>query len=105
MSQAKINTIESIEQERLRKRKLSEVASQDSALFRLLGSSLAPYKKWLAISMVLMLVTSGLNAVPPYLLQQAIDGPIARWGCQCADTDYHAIWRNRHRPLYLYLCL
>jgi ATP-binding cassette subfamily B multidrug efflux pump len=71
-----LSTIEKLEQERLRKRKLSEVASQDSALFRLLGSSLAPYKKWLALSMVLMLVTSALNAVPPYLLQQAIDGPI-----------------------------
>jgi ATP-binding cassette subfamily B multidrug efflux pump len=74
---------ESIEQEakRLeqeRQRKLSEVASQDSALFKLLGSSLAPYKKWLGISMLLMLFTSALNAVPPYLLQQAIDGPIAR---------------------------
>ena len=76
MSQANLSTFEKIEQDRLRKRKLSEVASQDSALFRLLGSSLAPYKKWLGISMVLMLITSGLNAVPPYLLQQAIDGPI-----------------------------
>ena len=28
--------------------------------------------------MLLMLGTSALNAVPPYLLQQAIDGPIAR---------------------------
>lgn len=75
---ANFSTFEQMERERLRKRKLSEVASQDSALFRLLGSSLAPYKKWLGISMVLMLVTSALNAVPPYLLQQAIDGPIAR---------------------------
>lgn len=76
MSQANLSVIEEREKERLRKRKLSEVASQDSALFRLLGSALAPYKKWLAISMVMMLITSGLNAVPPYLLQQAIDGPI-----------------------------
>ena len=75
---ANLSTFEKLEQERLRKRKLSEVASQDSALFRLLGSSLAPYKKWLGISMALMLVTSALNAVPPYLLQQAIDGPIAQ---------------------------
>ena len=76
MSQANLSVIEEREKDRLRKRKLSEVASQDSALFRLLGSALAPYKKWLAISMVMMLITSGLNAVPPYLLQQAIDGPI-----------------------------
>jgi ATP-binding cassette subfamily B protein len=75
---ANFSTFEKIEEDRLRKRKLSEVANQDSALFRLLGSSLAPYKKWLIISMLLMLVTSALNAVPPYLLQQAIDGPIAQ---------------------------
>ena len=60
------------------RRKLSEIASQDSALFKLLGSSLAPYKKWLFAALVLMLATSALNAVPPYLLQQAIDGPIAQ---------------------------
>jgi ATP-binding cassette subfamily B protein len=82
MSRASLSAIEAIEQDRLRKRKLSEVASQDSALFRLLGSSLAPYKKWLGIAMALMLVTSGLNAVPPYLLQQAIDGPIAQGSVQ-----------------------
>ena len=63
MSQARSTSIEAIEQDRLRKRKLSEVASQDSALFRLLGSSLAPYKKWLAISMVLMLTCSGRMVV------------------------------------------
>lgn len=75
---ANFSTFEKLEAERLRKRKLSELANQDSALFRLLGGALAPYKKWLGISMLLMLVTSGLNAVPPYLLQQAIDGPIAQ---------------------------
>src|SRR5690554_3545748 len=52
------------------RRKLSEVASQDSALFQLLGRSLAPYKKWLIAALFLMLGTSALNAVPPYLLQQ-----------------------------------
>lgn len=60
------------------RRKLSEVANQDSALFQLLGSSLTPYKKWLFLALLLMLGTSALNAIPPYLLQQAIDGPIAR---------------------------
>lgn len=68
------------------RRKLSEMASQDSALFQLLGSSLAPYKKWLLMALVLMLGTSALNAVPPYLLQQAIDGPIAR-------GEISALWR------------
>ncbi len=76
------------EQARLaaQRRKLSEVASQDSALFRLLGTSLAPYKKYLLIALGLMVVTSALNAVPPYLLQQAIDGPIAA-------GNYGALWR------------
>lgn len=76
------------EQARLeaQQRKISEVVSQDSALFKLLGASLAPYKKYLAIALGLMLVTSALNAVPPYLLQQAIDGPIS-------EGDYGALWR------------
>jgi ATP-binding cassette subfamily B protein len=68
------------------RRKLSEMASQDSALLQLLGRSLAPYKKWLAAAMLLMVGTSALNAVPPYLLQQAIDGPIAR-------GEMSALWR------------
>ena len=66
--------------------KLSAVASQDSALFQLLASSLAPYKGWLFAALVLMVAVSGLNAVPPYLLQQAIDGPIAR-------GEIDALWR------------
>jgi len=66
--------------------KISEVASQDSALFQLLASSLGPYKKWLFAALVLMIGVSGLNAVPPYLLQQAIDGPIKR-----GEVD--ALWR------------
>ncbi len=37
-------------------------------------------------AVVLMLGTSALNAVPPYLLQQAIDGPIAR-------GEYSGLWR------------
>ncbi|HRJ40622.1 MAG TPA: ABC transporter ATP-binding protein [Caldilineaceae bacterium] len=64
----------------------SEVASQDSALIQLLASSLAPYKKWLFGALVLMLGVAGLNAVPPYLLQQAIDGPIK-------NGQVGALWR------------
>lgn len=64
----------------------AEVASQDSALFQLLGSSLKPYRRWLFGALVLMVAVSGLNAVPPYLLQQAIDGPIAR-------GELNALWR------------
>ena len=78
-------TIPTPERTEERRRKLSEVASQDSALFKLLGSALAPYKKWLFAALVLMLGTSALNAVPPYLLQRAIDGPIA-------DGNTRALW-------------
>ena len=66
--------------------KFSEVTSQDSALIQLLASSLSPYKGWLFGALVLMLGVAGLNAVPPYLLQQAIDGPIAR-------GEIDALWR------------
>lgn len=83
MAQPKTAPTEEISEERA---KLSEVASQDSALFQLLASSLGPYKKWLFAALVLMIGVSGLNAVPPYLLQQAIDGPIAR-------GEINALWR------------
>ncbi len=63
--------------ERLRQRKLSEIANQDSALFKLLGQALAPYKGWLIIALLLMLATAALNVVPPYLMGAAIDGPIS----------------------------
>ena len=36
-----------------RRRKLSEVANQDSALFKLLGEALSPYKRWMAVAAVL----------------------------------------------------
>jgi ATP-binding cassette subfamily B protein len=54
------------------------VASQDTALFRLIGSSLTPYWRWTLLALLLMLGASALNVAPPYLLQQAIDGPLAR---------------------------
>lgn len=68
------------------KRKLSEVASQDSALFKLLGSALSPYKKYIFFALILMLMTSTLNAVPPALLQWAIDGPIS-------DGNVSVLWQ------------
>jgi ATP-binding cassette subfamily B protein len=58
--------------------KTADISSQDSALLQLMASSLGPYRKWVAISLLLMLATAALNVVPPYLLQQAIDGPIAQ---------------------------
>ncbi|MCB0081506.1 MAG: ABC transporter ATP-binding protein, partial [Caldilineaceae bacterium] len=60
--------------------------SQDWALFRLLGSSLRPYKSWMTVALLLMLIVAALNVAPPYLLQQAIDGPIAQ-------GDTAALWR------------
>lgn len=77
-----LTAFEAIEAERMRKRKFSEVTSQDSALLRVLLGALAPYKKWVVFALILMVVTSALNALPPYLLQEAIDGPIARQDVQ-----------------------
>ena len=63
-----------------------EELSQDTALFELLGSSLRPYWGLMATAALLMLVVAGMNVLPPYLLQQAIDGPIA-------NGDMQALWR------------
>ena len=60
--------------------------SQDAALFRLIGIAMAPYWRWMVLAFVLMLATAASNVVPPYLLQQAIDGPIAR-------GESGALWR------------
>lgn len=61
---------------RKRAKPTDEEASQDLALFKLLAISLSPYRWWLALAMILMVGVATLNVVPPYLLQQAIDGPI-----------------------------
>ena len=63
-----------------------EPLNQDSALFTLLATSIRPYWPSMSIATVLMLVVAWMNVVPPYLLQQAIDGPIAR-------GDTQALWR------------
>ncbi|HRW05833.1 MAG TPA: ABC transporter ATP-binding protein [Caldilineaceae bacterium] len=64
----------------------AEELSQDTALFELLGSSLRPYWPSMSVAALLMFAVAGMNVVPPYLLQQAIDGPIAR-------GDMQALWR------------
>lgn len=61
---------------RKRAKPTDEEASQDLALFKLLAVSLSPYRWWLVLAMILMVGVATLNVVPPYLLQQAIDGPI-----------------------------
>jgi ATP-binding cassette, subfamily B, multidrug efflux pump len=50
---------------------------QDAALLWLLATTLAPYWRSLLLALVLLIGTAALNVAPPYLLQQAIDGPIA----------------------------
>lgn len=72
--------------EQERPRPVGANTSQDAALFRLIGISMAPYWHWMALAFVLMLATAASNVIPPYLLQQAIDGPIAK-------GDINALWR------------
>ncbi|MGB9751094.1 MAG: ABC transporter ATP-binding protein [Roseiflexus castenholzii] len=54
------------------------VRGQDAALVVLLASVMAPHWRILALALLILLATAALNAVPPALMQQAIDGPIAR---------------------------
>lgn len=49
---------------------------QDVALLRLTILTMAPHWRPLLIGMVLLIGTATLNVIPPFLLQQAIDGPI-----------------------------
>lgn len=51
---------------------------KDVALIALMGATMRPHWRPLALAVVLLLATAALNALPPYLLQLAIDGPIAR---------------------------
>src|SRR5687768_10114712 len=67
-------------------RPAEEKFSQDTALFKLLGQALAPYWRFTALALVLMLASAATNVVPPYLLQQAIDGPIRQ-------GNVNALWR------------
>ena len=52
--------------------------SQDAALIWLLVVTAAPYWRYLLIAVLLLAISAGINVLPPYLLQQAIDGPISR---------------------------
>ncbi|MDZ4718160.1 MAG: ABC transporter ATP-binding protein [Roseiflexaceae bacterium] len=51
---------------------------KDVALFALMASTMRPHWRPLVLAIVLLLATAALNALPPYLLQLAIDGPIAQ---------------------------
>ncbi len=50
--------------------------SQDAALLWLVATTMAPYWRLLAFGLVLLIGVAVLSVVPPYLLKQAIDGPI-----------------------------
>jgi ATP-binding cassette subfamily B protein len=56
----------------------TENASQDGALLWLMFTTMAPYRRSLLLALILLIATAALNIAPPYLLQQAIDGPIAQ---------------------------
>ncbi len=64
----------------------TEPLNQDSALVNLLATSIRPYWPSMSVATVLMLAVAMMNVVPPYLLQQAIDGPIAQ-------GDTASLWR------------
>src|SRR4051794_1186292 len=59
--------------------------SQDAALLMLIATTLVPHWRPLLIALVLLLATAALSLAPPYLLGQAIDGPIAQ-------GDAAALW-------------
>jgi len=52
--------------------------NQDGALAWLVVTTLAPHWRALLVAVLMLLATAALNVAPPYLVQQAIDGPIAR---------------------------
>lgn len=52
--------------------------TQDAALLWLVATTIRPYWRSLAVALVMLMGMAVLGVVPPYLLQRAIDGPIAR---------------------------
>ena len=66
------------EQEEEKVNVTAQVLNQDTALIQLLITSIRPYWRMMSLAGFFMLLVASLNVVPPYLLQQAIDGPIAR---------------------------
>ncbi|MBV9790736.1 MAG: ABC transporter ATP-binding protein [Chloroflexi bacterium] len=56
----------------------SPALNQDAALFGLMVTTMRPHWKPLLLALLMLLATAAFNVVPPYLLQRAIDGPIAQ---------------------------
>ncbi|MEN9935217.1 MAG: hypothetical protein RLZZ387_1796 [Chloroflexota bacterium] len=50
----------------------------DSKLVARLGTFVAPYWRMVAAALLLMLLGAAVELLPPYLVREAIDGPIAR---------------------------
>jgi ATP-binding cassette, subfamily B, multidrug efflux pump len=69
----KINTLNKSQKEEL---VYGEENLSDRYLIRMLGQFVAPYWKELIVVFVLLLGVTGLSLLPPYLIQQAVDGPI-----------------------------
>jgi len=57
----------------------------DRFLILLLSKFVAPFWKQLAVVFVLLLCITGLSLLPPYLIQRAVDGPIA-------NQDLNSLW-------------
>lgn len=57
--------------------KREQARTQDAQLLWLLATTMAPYWRFLALALVLLVGVAALGVVPPYLLNRAIDGPIA----------------------------
>ncbi len=62
-----------------------EGLSQDRALLKLIGITLAPHWRPLVVALILLFGTALISLLPPYLLGAAIDGPISA-------GDVAALW-------------
>jgi ATP-binding cassette, subfamily B, multidrug efflux pump len=60
------------------KQRTTSRRTQDAAMLKLLATTLAPHRRPLLLALLLLLATAALSLAPPYLLGQAIDGPITR---------------------------
>ena len=74
---------------------------------RLLGY-LKPYRRWMALAILLMLVQTGLTLLIPYLMKVAIDQHITQWRYPRSDPDLGrpggglpgTVSNHRRRALY-----
>ncbi len=55
-----------------------EAGGQDAALLALIGQTMRPHWRLLLLAVLALLGTAAMNALPPYLVRLAIDGPLVR---------------------------